>query len=76
MEHCQKDTGASLKRPNLGQFEHQHTDSNGCNLLSKTETCVHKAVSKLIHGKKSRLFFIVKQIINAEGIIQLEESPW
>lgn len=43
MEHCQKATGASLKRPNLGQFEHRNNDSNRHNPLSKTEICVHKA---------------------------------
>lgn len=76
MEHCQKDTGAGLKRPNLGQSEHQNNGSNRYNPLRKTEVPVHKATSKLIHGKKSRLFFTAKQLINVEGIIQLEESPF
>ena len=76
MEHCQKDTGASLKRPNLGQSEHQNNNSKRYNPLRKTEVHVHKAMSKLVHGKKSRLFLTVQQLINVEGIIQLEESPF
>ena len=76
MEHCQKDTGASLQRPSLGQFEHQNNDRNRHNPLSKTEVHVHRAMGKLADGTKSRLFFTEKRPMDGEGMMQLEEPPF
>ena len=65
-----------MKRPSLGQFEHQNNDRNRYDPLSKIEVHVHRAMGKLADGKKSRLFLTEKRLTNGEEMMQLEEPPF